>query len=107
MRARHEEALKSLTNDHEYGNGTAIFTATAMRRAAFARVRSAWSASMYRSRCRYLLHLWRRKNSSFGDLGQHEGANAFRFYTKETKTITSRWPSGVKEARSSPFSTMN
>ena len=35
------------------------------------------------------------KKSGFGDLNQH-GPDSIRFYTK-TKTITSRWPSGVKE----------
>ena len=35
------------------------------------------------------------KRSGFGDLNQH-GPDAFRFYTK-TKTVTSRWPSGIKE----------
>jgi malonate-semialdehyde dehydrogenase (acetylating)/methylmalonate-semialdehyde dehydrogenase len=31
----------------------------------------------------------------FGDLNQH-GVDAFKFFTR-TKTITSRWPSGIKE----------
>jgi malonate-semialdehyde dehydrogenase (acetylating)/methylmalonate-semialdehyde dehydrogenase len=35
------------------------------------------------------------KKSGFGDLNQH-GPDSVRFYTK-TKTVTSRWPSGVKE----------
>src|SRR3546814_17795732 len=35
------------------------------------------------------------KASGFGDLKQH-GPDGFRFYTR-TKTVTSRWPSGVKE----------
>ena len=35
------------------------------------------------------------KRSGFGDLNQH-GPDAIRFYTK-TKTVTSRWPSGIKE----------
>ena len=35
------------------------------------------------------------KASGFGDLNQH-GPDAFRFYTN-TKTVTSRWPSGVKD----------
>ena len=35
------------------------------------------------------------KRSGFGDLNQH-GPDSIRFYTK-TKTVTSRWPSGVKE----------
>jgi len=35
------------------------------------------------------------KKSVFGDLNQH-GPDAFKFYTR-TKTVTSRWPSGIKE----------
>ena len=35
------------------------------------------------------------KRSGFGDLNQH-GPDAIRFYTK-TKTVTSRWPSGIKD----------
>ena len=35
------------------------------------------------------------KRSAFGDLNQH-GPDAIRFYTR-TKTVTSRWPSGIKE----------
>src|SRR5690625_4277760 len=38
------------------------------------------------------------KASGFGDLNQH-GADAFKFVTR-TKTVTSRWPSGVKEEAS-------
>ena len=37
------------------------------------------------------------KRSGFGDLNQY-GPDSVRFYTK-TKTVTSRWPSGVKEGR--------
>ena len=35
------------------------------------------------------------KASAFGDLNQH-GTDAIRFWTR-TKTVTSRWPSGIKE----------
>jgi malonate-semialdehyde dehydrogenase (acetylating)/methylmalonate-semialdehyde dehydrogenase len=35
------------------------------------------------------------KKSAFGDLNQH-GPDSIRFYTR-TKTVTQRWPSGVKE----------
>lgn len=42
-----------------------------------------------------LLHLCGWKRSDFGDLDQH-GPDAFRFDTR-TKTITTRWPSGIKE----------
>jgi hypothetical protein len=34
------------------------------------------------------------KRSGFGDLNQH-GPDSIRFYAK-TKTMTSRWPSGIK-----------
>jgi malonate-semialdehyde dehydrogenase (acetylating)/methylmalonate-semialdehyde dehydrogenase len=37
------------------------------------------------------------KRSGFGDLNQH-GPDSIRFYTK-TKTVTSRWPSGIKDGR--------
>jgi hypothetical protein len=45
------------------------------------------------------------KRSGFGDLNQH-GADAFRFYTK-TKTVTSRWPSGIKDGASFVIPTMH
>jgi malonate-semialdehyde dehydrogenase (acetylating) / methylmalonate-semialdehyde dehydrogenase len=45
------------------------------------------------------------KKSGFGDLNQH-GPDAFRFYTR-TKTITARWPSGIKEGASLNFRQMD
>ena len=44
------------------------------------------------------------KRSGFGDLNQH-GPDAFRFYTK-TKTVTSRWPSGIKDGAEFVIPTM-
>ena len=44
------------------------------------------------------------KRSGFGDLNQH-GPDSVRFYTK-TKTVTSRWPSGVKEGAEFVIPTM-
>jgi malonate-semialdehyde dehydrogenase (acetylating)/methylmalonate-semialdehyde dehydrogenase len=44
------------------------------------------------------------KRSGFGDLNQH-GPDAVRFYTK-TKTVTARWPSGVKEGAEFVIPTM-
>jgi malonate-semialdehyde dehydrogenase (acetylating)/methylmalonate-semialdehyde dehydrogenase len=38
------------------------------------------------------------KALGFGDLNQH-GADAFRFYTK-TKTVTTRWPTGIRHGAS-------
>jgi malonate-semialdehyde dehydrogenase (acetylating)/methylmalonate-semialdehyde dehydrogenase len=45
------------------------------------------------------------KRSGFGDLNQY-GPDSVRFYTK-TKTVTSRWPSGVKEGAEFSIPTMN
>ena len=44
------------------------------------------------------------KRSAFGDLNQH-GPDSIRFYTK-TKTVTARWPSGVKEGAEFVIPTM-
>ena len=45
------------------------------------------------------------KKSGFGDLNQH-GPDAFRFYTL-TKTVTARWPSGIKEGAAFNFKAMD
>jgi malonate-semialdehyde dehydrogenase (acetylating)/methylmalonate-semialdehyde dehydrogenase len=44
------------------------------------------------------------KRSGFGDLNQH-GPDAFKFYTR-TKTVTSRWPSGLKDGAEFVIPTM-
>ena len=95
-----------LVNDHEYGNGVAIFT------------RDGDTARDFASRCRigmvginvpipvplayHTFGGWKR--SGFGDLNQH-GPDAIRFYTR-TKTVTSRWPSGTKEGAEFAIPTM-
>ena len=95
----YDEALR-LVNDHEYGNGVAIFT------------RDGDAARDFASKCEigmvgvnvpipvplayYTFGGWKR--SGFGDLNQH-GPDAVRFYTK-TKTVTSRWPTGIKDGAS-------
>jgi len=102
----YDEALK-LAMDHEYGNGTAIFT------------RDGDTARDFASRCNigmvginvpipvplayFTFGGW--KKSGFGDLNQH-GPDAFRFYTR-TKTVTSRWPSGIKEGSAFNFKAMD
>lgn len=45
------------------------------------------------------------KKSGFGDLNQH-GPDAFKFYTR-TKTVTARWPSGIKEGGEFNFKAMD
>jgi len=99
------EGLK-LANDHEYGNGVAIFTRDGDAARDFA---SKVEVGMVGVNvpipvplAYYTFGGWKR--SGFGDLNQH-GPDAVRFYTK-TKTVTSRWPSGVKDGASFVIPTM-
>jgi malonate-semialdehyde dehydrogenase (acetylating)/methylmalonate-semialdehyde dehydrogenase len=102
----YEEALK-LAMDHEYGNGTAIYTRDGDTARDFAhRV----NIGMVRINVPIPVPLayhtfggW--KKSMFGDLNQH-GPDSFKFYTR-TKTITSRWPSGIKEGGEFNFKAMD
>ncbi|MCT7376552.1 CoA-acylating methylmalonate-semialdehyde dehydrogenase [Chelativorans salis] len=101
----YEEALK-LPNDHEYGNGVAIFTRDGDAARDFAaRVEVGMvgvNVPIPVPIAYYTFGGW--KASGFGDLNQH-GPDAFRFYTK-TKTVTSRWPSGVKDGAEFVIPTM-
>ncbi len=90
-----DEALK-LVNDHEFGNGVSIFT------------RDGDSGRTFSSKAKigmvginipipvpmafHSFGGWKR--SLFGDQHMH-GPEGVRFYTK-LKTITSRWPSGLR-----------
>lgn len=101
----YDEALK-LTNDHEYGNGTAIFTRDGDAARDFA---SKVQVGMVGINvpipvplAYYTFGGWKR--SAFGDLNQH-GPDSIRFYTK-TKTVTARWPSGIKDGASFVIPTM-
>jgi malonate-semialdehyde dehydrogenase (acetylating)/methylmalonate-semialdehyde dehydrogenase len=92
----YEEALR-LVNDHEYGNGAAIFT------------RDGDAARNFTTRCQigmvgvnvpipvpvayHSFGGWKR--SLFGDHHIH-GPEGVRFYTR-LKTVTARWPSGIKD----------
>ena len=102
----YDEALK-MTNDHEYGNGTAIFTRDGDAARDFAsRVQVGMVGVNVPIPVPLAYHTfggWKR--SAFGDLNQH-GPDAFRFYTK-TKTVTARWPSGIKDGASFVIPTMN
>ena len=94
--ADYEEAL-ALATDHEYGNGTAIFTRDGDAARDFARrVEVGMVGVNVPIPVPLAYHTfggWKR--SMFGDLNQH-GPDSFRFYTR-TKTVTARWPSGIKE----------
>ncbi len=101
----YEEAL-GLAMDHEYGNGTAIFTRDGDTARDFAnRINIGMVGINVPIPVPLAYHTfggW--KKSAFGDLNQH-GPDAFKFYTR-TKTITSRWPSGIKEGGEFNFKAM-
>ena len=102
----YEEALK-LAMDHEYGNGTAIYTRDGDTARDFAhRVNIGMVGINVPIPVPLAYHTfggW--KKSMFGDLNQH-GPDSFKFYTR-TKTITSRWPSGIKEGGEFNFKAMD
>ncbi|GLR66839.1 methylmalonate-semialdehyde dehydrogenase (acylating) [Acidocella aquatica] len=102
----YEDALR-LPNEHEYGNGTAIFTRDGDAARDFcARVQVGMVGVNVPIPVPIAYHTfggWKR--SGFGDLNQH-GPDSIRFYTK-TKTVTSRWPSGVKDGASFVIPTMD
>ncbi len=101
----YEEALGHAM-DHEYGNGTAIYTRDGDTARDFAnRINVGMIGINVPIPVPLAYHTfggW--KKSAFGDLNQH-GPDAFRFYTR-TKTITARWPSGIKEGASLNFRPM-
>ncbi|MCP5151150.1 MAG: CoA-acylating methylmalonate-semialdehyde dehydrogenase [Ectothiorhodospiraceae bacterium] len=96
VRAKDYEAALGLVNDHEFGNGAAIFT------------RDGDAARDFTSRCQigmvgvnvpipvptayHSFGGWKR--SLFGDHHMH-GPEGVRFFTR-LKTITARWPSGIR-----------
>ena len=91
----YEEALK-LVNDHEFGNGATIFTRDGDTGRTFA---SKAQIGMIGINIPIPVPMafhsfggWKR--SLFGDQHMH-GPEGVRFYTK-LKTITSRWPSGLR-----------
>ena len=102
----YEEAL-NLTKDNPYGNGTSIFTRDGDTARDFAnKVNIGMVGINVPIPVPLAYHTfggW--KKSGFGDLNQH-GPDAFRFYTR-TKTVTSRWPSGIKEGAILNFPTIN
>jgi malonate-semialdehyde dehydrogenase (acetylating)/methylmalonate-semialdehyde dehydrogenase len=96
----------TLVNEHELGNGAAIFTKDGDTARDFAsRVQAGMvgiNVPIPTPLAYYTFGGWKR--SMFGDLNQH-GPDAIRFYTK-TKTVTSRWLSGVKDGASFVIPTM-
>jgi malonate-semialdehyde dehydrogenase (acetylating)/methylmalonate-semialdehyde dehydrogenase len=106
VRAQSYEEALGLAMDHEYGNGTAIFTRDGDAARDFAsRINVGMVGINVPIPVPLAYHTfggW--KKSVFGDLNQH-GPDAFRFYTK-TKTVTARWPSGIKDGAEFVIPTM-
>lgn len=90
-----EEAL-TLVNDHEFGNGTAIFTRDGDAAQSFlGRVRAGMVGVNVPIPVPMAFHSfggWKR--SLFGDHHVH-GPEGVRFYTR-LKTATLRWPTGIR-----------
>jgi malonate-semialdehyde dehydrogenase (acetylating)/methylmalonate-semialdehyde dehydrogenase len=98
-----EEAMKMI-NDHEYGNGTCIFTRDGEAARYFAdKILVGMVGINVPLPVPVSYHSfggWKR--SLFGDLAAY-GPDAVRFYTRR-KTITQRWPSaGVREGAQFSF----
>ncbi len=101
----YEEALR-LPSEHEYGNGVAIFTRDGDTARDFcSRVQVGMVGVNVPIPVPVAYHSfggWKR--SGFGDLNQH-GTASIAFYTK-VKTITQRWPSGIKDGAEFHMPTM-
>ncbi len=96
VRAKDYKEALELVNDHEFGNGVSIFTRDGDTGRSFA---SNAKIGMVGINIPIPVPMafhsfggWKR--SLFGDQHMH-GPEGVRFYTK-LKTVTSRWPSGIK-----------
>nr|WP_106752010.1 CoA-acylating methylmalonate-semialdehyde dehydrogenase [Pannonibacter carbonis] len=106
VRAKTYEEAIDLPMSHEYGNGAAIFTRDGDAARDFStRINIGMVGINVPIPVPLAYHTfggW--KKSGFGDLNQH-GPDAFKFYTR-TKTVTSRWPSGIKNGAEFVIPTM-
>ncbi len=96
VRAPDFAAALELVNAHEFGNGTAIFTRDGDSARAFAHgVQAGMVGINVPIPVPMAFHSfggWKR--SLFGDHAMH-GREGVRFFTK-LKTVTSRWPTGIR-----------
>lgn len=100
-----EEAVE-LVNDHEYGNGTAIFTRDGDAAREFANnIQVGMVGVNVPIPVPLAFHSfggWKR--SIFGDMSIY-GMEGVRFYTR-LKTVTSRWPTGIRSGAEFSMPTM-
>ncbi|WP_313133889.1 aldehyde dehydrogenase family protein, partial [Stutzerimonas nitrititolerans] len=103
--ASFEEALQ-LVNDHEYGNGTSIFTRDGDTARQFEeRVNVGMVGVNVPIPVPMAFHCfggWKR--SIFGPLNMH-GPDGVRFFTR-MKTVTRRWPTGIRAGAEFAMPTM-
>ncbi|MGH8176356.1 MAG: CoA-acylating methylmalonate-semialdehyde dehydrogenase [Steroidobacter sp.] len=96
MRAPDLNSALQLVNDHEFGNGTSIYTSDGDSARTFCHsVQAGMVGVNVPIPVPMAFHSfggWKR--SLFGDLHVH-GADGVRFYTR-LKTVTSRWPTGIR-----------
>jgi malonate-semialdehyde dehydrogenase (acetylating) / methylmalonate-semialdehyde dehydrogenase len=100
-----EQAVK-LVNDHEYGNGVAIFTRDGDAAREFTnRIQIGMVGINVPIPVPMAFHSfggWKR--SLFGDMAVH-GMEGVRFYTR-LKTVTARWPAGIRSGAEYVMPTM-
>jgi len=105
-RAKDFDEAIAMPSDHQYGNGVAIYTRDGDAAREFAsRVNAGMVGINVPIPVPLAYHTfggWKR--SAFGDTNQH-GPEGIKFYTK-VKTVTSRWPTGVREGSSFVIPTM-
>ena len=96
MRSDNFDSALKLVNDHEFGNGVTIYTRDGDTARAFSNQCQIGMVGInvpipvpmaFHSFCGWKLSL-------FGDHAMH-GMEGIRFFTK-LKTVTSRWPDGIR-----------
>ena len=96
VRVKDFESAVNIVNDHEFGNGTSIYTRDGDAGRTYAnKIKVGMVGINIPIPVPMAFHSfggWKR--SLFGDQHMH-GPEGVRFYTK-LKTITSRWPSGLR-----------
>ena len=105
VRAKSYDDAAKLINDHEYGNGTAIFTRDGDTARAFAdKIQVGMVGINVPIPVPVAYHSfggWKR--SLFGDHAIY-GPEGVRFYTR-LKTVTARWPTGIRSGAQFHFPT--
>jgi len=106
VRVKNFEEATKLINDHEYGNGVSIYTRDGDAGRTFAsKIQVGMVGINVPIPVPMAFHSfggWKR--SLFGDSAMH-GMEGIKFYTK-LKTITSRWPSGIRSSAEFVMPTM-